>query len=115
MSELKITPGEWLCTADAFDRVTARDPERHTAVLITRLPRSTDARGDETAVQLERWTADGHLIAAAPDLYAALDELVYMIEAWEKAVRQVIETDPSHGMNLEKAKSALAKARGETE
>jgi len=108
MSELKATPGPWEWDAgDVGEAYSVPYSDVFVDAGNTIIASFNDG--------IPEGRANACLIAAAPDLYAALDELVYMIEAWEKAVRQVIETDPAHGMNLEKAKSALAKARGETE
>ena len=60
--------------------------------LVVRLPALTDAYGDETPEQIERWDADARLIAAAPDMLAVLEELDNTDSAmrdWD-AVRAVI-------------------------
>ena len=60
--------------------------------LVVRLPALTDAYGDETPEQIERWDADALLIAAAPELLEVLEELDNTDSAmrdWD-AVRAVI-------------------------
>jgi hypothetical protein len=59
--------------------------------------------------------ATAALIAAAPELYEALEELVKANEEWNKAVAAIVTTPPSWADTyLDAARSALAKARGET-
>ena len=56
--------------------------------------------------------ADWHLIAAAPDLYDALEVLLSHVETSEDVGNEVwIET---HHKHVDAALKALAKARGET-
>jgi hypothetical protein len=49
------------------------------------------------------------------DLLSALKEIVASIEEWEVSVREIIHVDPKHGMNLTKAKAAIAKATPRSE
>jgi len=110
MSELKATPGPWEWTV--ADRIKGRDPKTGNPLLVVRLLRSTDKRGNEPACQLARWDADAHLIAAATDLYAALDVLLADYKAasgeWSWDVQK------RAGALIAQAEAALAKARGET-
>ena len=50
-----------------------------------------------------------NLASQRAELVEALQELVSDIEKWEAAVRKVINTDPRHGMNLDKARAILSK------
>ena len=69
--------------------------------MVVRLPALTDAYGDEPPEQLERWDADARLIAAAPEMLDALDDIIGMAEVGRMV----------HVIN--RAKAATAKARGE--
>jgi len=56
----------------------------------------------------ENWIANAHLIAAAPDMYEALQDLIALAE---HAMREAGDYDING--ELEDARAALAKARGE--
>lgn len=91
-TETKFTPGEWDTEDDG--QVCATDhPSR--AIICSRF--------NEGALA-ENWPANSALIAAAPDLYAALEAII----AWEHS-----EDGPLAWEVLGQAKAALAKARGE--
>jgi hypothetical protein len=68
-----------------------------------------------TALPTDKAMANAHLIAAAPDLYAALDEtldaLLWALDkdgwTWEAQPQKIREA-------IKSADAALAKARGET-
>ena len=63
--------------------------------------------GDPRSISKEEHEANAHLIAAAPELYEALDELADLMQG-------VIEGDyKPDSFTLQVAKAALAKARGE--
>lgn len=64
---------------------------------------------DDYDINCERRAADAHLIAAAPDLYEALYDLVAVCEKQPR----ISKSFPDPGSPLGKARSALAKARGE--
>lgn len=55
-------------------------------------------------------TANAHLIAAAPDLYEALSLFLEVAEAFSEEGSPL----PSDGPSFDRARTALAKARGET-
>lgn len=95
MTERKWTPGPWVVVAD------------ETAAQVTGFP-CVYANG-YTVVGTEGMYGDidtdfanAHLISAAPDLYEALDQLI-----------AISEVDCPSLEDLEGAKEALAKARGE--
>lgn len=89
MSKQKFTPGPWYVD------------EYVDAVFIC-----TD--NFNIAEMMPKETASAYLIAAAPDLYAALEELLCSAELLEG-------TDPyDWSKDITKARAALAKARGET-
>lgn len=52
-------------------------------------------------------------MAAAPAMREALEDLVERIEQWETDIRAIIKVDPKHGMDLTRARAALALAKGE--
>lgn len=91
--ETKFTPGVW-----KRDGVVIWGETRPIAQCVF-----LDAR-----YPLESDSANAQLIAAAPDLYEALDEAINYV-----AVMCATIGDHSHAAFLDKATAALAKARGE--
>ena len=71
----KHTPGPWTRWGNTVYSSRAR-------CAVVRLPALTDAYGDETPEQIERWDADARLIAAAPGLLN-LAELVVNLDSPE--------------------------------
>ena len=112
MSQPKFTPGPWFLSPDSKSNV--RTHPKHTG---TTLAIINGMPGTKTASQ-RRALANAHLIAAAPDLYAALEVL---ITAPEQAVEAASAGDVERYESAKKAiqdarlmaKRALAKARGE--
>lgn len=102
MSETKFTPRPWrVCNGygrvwiDAPDtKYSERDRE------YTRIILGADDYEDCKEVR----SADAHLIAAAPDLYEAIKELLYALQDDENWRTSGVYED---------AEAALAKARGE--
>ena len=112
MSDTKFTPGPWfiatptqgfeVCTIHGVERQPTEDGLGQTWVYIR--PESIVRDGEWVWPDEAECTANAHLIAAAPDLYAALERLV---SEWRgvdagtlfKAVKE--------------AEATLAKARGE--
>ena len=73
--------------------------------VVVRLPALTDAYGDEPPEQLERWGADARLIAAAPEMYnVILDIIGYKLLDGEYPLEAEV---------LNKMADVLAKIRGE--
>jgi len=105
MSKTKFTPGPWKAIRDPL----------HYGSLSTVYAGSTEEKagiGAQMLVQVGGWSnpteqeANAHLIAAAPDMYMVLEEVFDEVENYmERTGRSV-----TWG---EKAKAALAKARGE--
>lgn len=97
------TPGPW--------RVSKKNPRRVAADhrMITTIYHSNNGLGatPAQAVELTMALADARLIAAAPDLYEALEEALANIEAREEALA-------GEEAFVERARAAIAKARGET-
>ena len=83
MSESKHTPGPWIVDAAP-----------------SRLPQVISQSAPHLAVADRIFNHNEHLIAAAPDLLAALEEIV---------ARNEIQ----HWFNLDQARAAIAKAKGE--
>ena len=90
------TPGPWEQVADSIK-------SRKADCVVVRLPAQTDRVGDESPEQLERWNADARLIAAAPELLEALENLLKVHEG--EGGTQYNAADI--------ARSAIAKAKGE--
>jgi hypothetical protein len=57
--------------------------------------------------------ADARMMAAAPDLYEALCDLVDCNDRWNAAVKELMPAPPDwNGSYLDAARAALAKAQG---
>jgi len=96
-NENKWTPGPWYVGAPDDCYCIAEVGSRAVYPVAGRVYQNADS--DE---------ADAHLIAAAPELYEALDELADLMQG-------VIEGDyRPDSFTLQIARAALAKARGET-
>jgi len=94
----KYTPGPWKRVANSIK-------SRKANCVIVRLPALTDRVGDETPEQIERWDADARLIAAAPELLEALEDLLLMAIFGSVPTALMPECDA--------ARAAIAKAKGE--
>ena len=97
MSECKWTPGPWVVEynlATGCNQVAAFEKSGNRCLQVT--------------VNSHNRCQDEALIAAAPELYDALDELADLMQG-------VIEGDyKPDSLTLQVAKAALAKARGES-
>lgn len=113
---IKATPGPWMaetpavCGSEGF-LGCERTPIYGWAIR----PKGTS---DTIAVlsagenSLEEQTANGHLIAAAPDLYEALEAL----SCWDESLIDAVFPGEEREIwreHLDRASAALAKARGE--
>jgi len=87
------TPGPWEVDSHGIVRDIHRKPIKHASAFIEGAYYDNDAT--------EESTANANLIAAAPDLLAALESLVGAV-------------DPYCMTNLDDAKAAIAKAKGES-
>jgi hypothetical protein len=99
MSEFKGTAGEW--SVRFADAITVRDDKDNQLAILTHVRTRTGGRRECAEVE-----ANARLIAAAPALLEALQELADMAEkcdSWES-----FPSDP-----IEKARAAIAKATGE--
>lgn len=111
MSETKFTKGEWSLPHFADEAVDCNcgsvlSEGYFGAIATVHIDNGKCvSQGGNDCPPLEEAKANAHLIAAAPDLYAALEALQ----------RRIVEADLWHGQEdeLSAASAALAKARGE--
>lgn len=96
--ETKFTPGPWVL--HLRDKTKTARVNGAGGIYITQRDFTSNTAADQ-----KRIVADLQLIAAAPDLYAALSELEESCEYWS-------EYEVPLGIS-ERIKSALQKARGE--
>ena len=94
MSDTKFTPGPWKYDRGECAIISQADGLPLNAVYIVSLLGAMGGRDTD---------ADARLIAAAPRLYHALEELAIHAEHW----------CPPHSEIVAEAKAALAAARGE--
>lgn len=100
----KHTPGPWQRSNNSI-------VSRKASCVVVRLPAQTDRVGDEPPEQIERWDADARLIAAAPELFEALELAL-------GSHNRLLLSDPPkdawvfNGVEA-KARAAIAKAKGE--
>ena len=100
MSEIKFTPGPWLIAGESATFVYALGPEGTNVFWC-----DVQAAGRERASR-DELIANAHLIAAAPELYEALESArTWVDECGAQAGLQAI---------LDEIDAALAKARGES-
>lgn len=95
MNEAKHTPGPWLYHPPSFIGTDEEDPQTIGYV--------SDHRNRKARPSGEM-EANGHLFAAAPDLLAALEEMLKELPAYH-------HTDERHYVRC-RAYAALAKAKG---
>ena len=102
-AEPKWTPGPWFVTEDrnTWGWVEVDGP----SINVSGPTKATDLTPDDKVIRI----AEAHLIAAAPDLYAALKSLVDAMDS-PKTLRIDLLL-----ARLGFARIALAKARGETQ
>ena len=97
----KHTPGPWT-------RYTSVIKSRKADCIVVRLPALTDCVGDESPEQIERWDADARLIAAAPELLEALQDLLRLVEDnW----LQGPEWDADEWVSYSRYRDVIAKAQ----
>ncbi len=102
MSETKFTPGPW-CVGFESEMITSEVTERNPGAIAIVASHPPFAFGGAIALT---WEIDNaRLIAAAPDLYEALEAIMNDVEPTEFALASHIR---------KRAHVALAKARGET-
>lgn len=116
-SEPGFTPGPWLiATSCSWRRIVSESGNPVCAPTIQRSDNHPDLHfpnGGESG-------PDAHLIASAPELYAALDEAVKDLVAYQVNSRIAAKKDPAwEGVaeiiqpTIDAARAALAKAKGE--
>ena len=94
MSELKHTPGPWSVVANGGHSYTIRG-SRNEAICDTSIWLHSDPHSESRA--------NAHLIAAAPDLLEALEDLL-----------TICDGDPDEPDEIGWARAAIAKAKGES-
>jgi hypothetical protein len=119
MSEASFTPGPWKAITDDFghihgDAYCAIDDGRKAIAYVMLLDRP-NRRG------ISEWRDNAHLLAAAPEMFAALEPFAEVYEdacdETDKDDRSLWDHAASMGIkiaDLRAACAALAKARGET-
>lgn len=111
MGNTKFTPGPWVYAPDYDendgDIIINRDYEFPVAICF-----KSDLR-DEIQYDPEEVRANANLIAAAPDLYAALEEVLNSTMAMREEDFRYDEGSVSDVLNL--CRAVLAKARGENQ
>lgn len=100
MKEFKHTPGPWRTTPNG---VVTSDSCQIAHVGETSRP--ADMVGS-----FERWDADARLIAAAPELLEALDNLL----SWAEDIHTPGKTTRINYHGMDMARAAIAKALGES-
>ena len=108
MSERKWTPGEW--SVYQVERETywpGIDAGRTSIVIWGDQQENNGVQGDT----LEEAKANAHLIAAAPDLYEALDKLY----AWIMKPNSEDDDIDNDVATFMQCRAALSKARGENQ
>ena len=104
MKEAKFTKGEWKATPDKWDDCHVTSTERAGMVEICKISSVYFDDEDKNDFEIEQ-IANAHLIAAAPEMYELLKDMVDSINCGDE-----------HGLDSEwhvEASRVLAKARGE--
>lgn len=112
MTDTKFTPGPWSVAADYDnklhvcspwnDRVKPKNSDTYGSYLGAHICEVPHQGEDAPVVTLTQAKANAHLIAAAPELYEALDLFIDWMN----------EEEGAHAL-CDKGRAALAKARGE--
>ena len=124
MSEPKFTKGPWTANFEDYTKPYVEILNEDNLV-IAQIPDGEIIRGDKTILGLENIEANIDLIATAPDMYEALEEVIRIYNFKEMVrVGRTLNSpkdDPDRGKifftynDLSKARDALRKARGEAE
>ena len=95
------TPGPWTIADEPLDE------HRRTVFALTEADFAPAIAGGDTEEQRD---ANARLIAAAPDLLAACEDMIYRFGAYEPGAP---EGEGSNAAAILRARAALSKARGE--
>lgn len=111
MSETKFTPGPWHVQKGFNTIFTTSDPAKQTGITIAIAKVLDDQVGSQSECN-----ANASLIAAAPDLYEALKEVLLAERLGTRPPETAMQAEEKldrikYAVN--KAEAALAKARGE--
>lgn len=108
----KFTPGPWVvCSVEGDDSIVSAEQDR--AAMPHEEPSiigEINLAGD--GIDVDVGMSNAHLIAAAPDLYAALEQLRSLRDQWRNDDRYS-SLDYMDAIDALPWESALAKARGE--
>ena len=108
MSDTGFTPGPWVCG----NRYSSMGVYTESGDVIANTRGSQ--RNFDRETQLAEQDANAHLIAAAPELYAAAELALIVAESW---IHDQLDGTNSLGealVELNPVRAALAKARGES-
>lgn len=113
----KFTPGPWAidwyeCVASSSDAKELKHEGVKTGDVFWRMPKSigpiTAEHSHWGGLMLDVEAADAHLVAAAPDLYEALERTLSWLAGYQGGA--CLRPDGPY----DQARAALAKARGES-
>ncbi len=118
MSDLKATPGPWAVYSD--DEVYSTQEGTANGHPMVIVPDSCLGRDDfdyeDKMPSKAQCRYNAHLIAAAPELYEALDKLKSSYEALAHDYEYAVgagDIHPLHAEHIQRCAAVLAKARGE--
>ena len=114
MSKPKFTPGPWYRKDHLIYRRPIYEMYEHGGWVAGEKPIANVFKGwEENGYPVE---ANARLIAAAPELLEALEDLIYTASRLWDEVKPIKDTDAITATHpiIEAAKFALAKAKGET-
>jgi len=109
MSAPAFTPGPWSVHDDVFYRPVIKAPNGF-VVATAKVDFGGCERSSEKDAALDTRKANAHLIAAAPRMYSALDELV---ELAKRNIYPQPDKPDSDWAKVQRGIEALAQARGE--
>jgi len=114
MSETRFTPGPWYYTSDygGFE-LADHDGSYIHSELIWDSPKRKTLIAEVDGRTKNNCRANTSLIASAPELYAALENLLKASDAFDEDIASV-ELEKVYMAAQKAARAALSKARGET-
>jgi hypothetical protein len=106
----KFTKGPWVARQEFANRWRIEVPREGHVPISVGLACTTVL---EVGCSNEDTAANAHLIASAPELYGALEGVLWGLEAYVKLVHPDDDGSATPKSAIGKARAALAKARGE--